>query len=233
MTTLEQNKRRMPEVRADVRAAALSISLLIGLTAALPEIANASPLEVTGTAPAYQVGASTSKNRFCYDGSCIIRGQGKIEINLDPEANSGNIVATFSGADGDWKIVAKQFKMIKTDVNLHGATGGDVDPKLSPPVLPQVWTYAATWGPAAVFHNGKLAWKGPAHLMVTEEVRNPTNGKVDYKGPMNAKTYPGSVFNKHGMQVHFVAHPDEAPTKGYLPPFTRFVHLMYDTVTWK
>jgi len=190
-------------------------------------------LRVSGVAPAYQVGRFDSHNRFCYDGSCILRGKGKIDINLNPEENSGGIVATFSGADGDWKIVARKFKMIKTDVNLHGATGGDVDRKMSPPVLPQTWNYVATWGPAKVFHNGRLAWKGPAHLMVTEEVRDPGSGKVDFKGPMKVKEYPGSVHNKHAMQIHFVAHPAEQPTKGYLPPFTKFVHLMYETVIWR
>jgi len=190
-------------------------------------------LRVSGIAPAYQVGKHDAKNRFCYDGSCIIRGKGKIDINLNPEQNTGGIVATFSGSDGDWKIVTRKFKMIKTDVNLHGATGGDVNPKMSPPVLPQLWAYVATWGPAKVFHNGNLAWIGPAHLMVTDEVRNPETGKVDFMGPMKAKEYPGSVYNKHGMQIHFVAHPDEKPTQGYLPPFTRFVHLMYDTEVWR
>lgn len=212
-------------------------SLLIGglliPVSATVYAADDTTLHVSGVAPAYQVGAYQSHNRFCYDGSCIIPGKGKIDINLNPEGNSGNIEATFSGADGEWKIVAQKFKMIKTDVNLHGATGGDVDPKMSPPVLPQVWTYAATWGPAKVFHNGKLAWKGPAHLMVTEEVRNPKTGKVDFKGPKNAKSYPGSVYNKHAMQIHLVAHPMEQPTKGYLPPYTRFVHLMYETVIWQ
>jgi len=190
-------------------------------------------MSVSGIAPAYQVGRHDSKSRFCYDGSCIIHGQGRIDINVNPEKNKGGIVATFSGSDGEWKIVARKFKMIRTDVNLHGATGGDVDPALSPPVLPQVWTYLATWGPAKVWHNGQLAWSGPSHLMVTEEVRDPETGVVDFKGPKMAKTYPGSVHNKHAMQIHFVAHPDEPPTKGYLPPFTKFVHLMYETVVWK
>ncbi|MFQ5514813.1 MAG: hypothetical protein ACE5FG_10265 [Myxococcota bacterium] len=190
-------------------------------------------MRVSGRAPAYQVGRHDEHDRFCYDGHCLIRGEGKIDINVNPEANVGAIVATFSGADGDWKIVAKKFKLIRTDVNLHGATGGDVDPTLSPPVLPQVWSYLATWGPAAVWHNGKLAWKGPAHLMVTEEVRDPETGRVDFQGPKKAKAHPGSVHNKHAMQIHFVAHPQELPTKGYLPPFTKFVHLMYETVIWQ
>lgn len=211
------------------------LGLLLG--AVLVSASGATPanvtLRVSGIAPAYQVGKYDAKDRFCYGGGCIIHGSGKIDVNLNPESNTGGIVATFSGSDGDWRIVARKFKMIKTDVNLHGATGGDVDPKLSPPVLPQVWTYVATWGPAKVFHNGQLAWMGPAHLMVTEEVRDPKTGKVDFKGPMNAKGYPGSVHNKHAMQIHFVAHPAEKPTKGYLPPFTRFVHLMYETVVWR
>lgn len=195
--------------------------------------AQALEMSVSGIAPAYQVGRHDSQNRFCYDGSCIIHGKGKIDINVDPEANSGGITATFTGSDGEWKIVAKKFKMIKTDVHLHGATGGDVDPSMSPPVLPKVWTYLATWGPAQVWHNGKFAWMGPAHLMVTEEVRNPETGVVDFKGPMKVKEYAGSTYNKHAMQIHFVAHPDEPKTKGYLPPYTKFVHLMYETVVFK
>jgi len=212
-----------------VGATLFSVCLALGSTASYAD----SSLQIKGTGPSYQVGKADSKNRFCYDGSCIIRGDGDIDINLDPEANTGTITATFSGSDGDWKVVANKFKMIKTDVYLHGATGGDVDASMSPPVLPKVWTYVATWGPAKVFHNGKLAWMGPGHLMVTEEVRDPVTGKVDFKGPMKVKDYPGSIFNKHAMQVHFVAHPMEDPTKGYLPPYTKFLHLMYETVEWQ
>ncbi|RMD87499.1 MAG: hypothetical protein D6808_01315 [Candidatus Dadabacteria bacterium] len=214
--------------------ATYALGVLLGSTEILLSAARADyTLNMTGLTPAYQVGRHNSRNRFCYDGSCIIRGSGKIDIHLNPEKNQGKIVATFSGGDGSWRIEANKFKMIRTDVNLHGATGGDVDPKMSPPVLPKVWTYAATWGPAKVYHNGKLAWMGPAHLMVTEEVRNPRTGKVDFKGPKMAKNYPGKVYNPHGIQVHFVAHPNEKPSKGYLPPYTKFVHLMYETVQWQ
>ncbi len=190
-------------------------------------------INMRGLGPSYQVGRHDSKDRFCYDGSCILHGKGEIRIHLNPKANTGKVIATFKGPDGTWKIVQKKFKLIATDVNLHGATGGDIDPKLSPPVIPQVWTYVATWGPGVVYHNGKLAWKGPTHLMVTEEVRDPVTGKVDYKGPMKAKEYPGSVYNKRGIQIHFVSHPAEKPTKGYLPPYTKFLHLMWETVEWK
>lgn len=190
-------------------------------------------VSMIGIKPAYQVGKYESHDRFCYDGSCRIKGTGQIKIDLDPQSNSGLIVATFKGADGTWKIVQKKFMKIATDVNLHGATGGDVPAKLSPPVLPKVWTYVATWGPAKVYHNGKLAWMGPSHLMVTEEVRDPETGKVDFKGPKMVKDYPGSVYNKHGIQIHYVAHPKGEKTKGYLPPYEKFVHLMWEKVIWE
>lgn len=198
-----------------------------------PSEAGENVVKMKGTEPAYQVNKHDAKNRFCYDGSCILKGSGEITINLSPDKQTGTIEATFDGPDGKWRIVQNKFKLIATDVNLHGATGGDVDPELSPPVLPQVWTYVATWGPATVYHDGKLAWKGPTHLMVTEEVRDPVTGMVDYKGPMMAKEYPGTVHNKRGIQVHYVTHPDETPTKGYLPPFTKFVHLMWEKVVWE
>jgi len=213
-----------------------SVSLLISLLLFIPATQSFSAentLRVSGINPAYQVGKYNAKDRFCYTGKCILPGKGKIDINLNPKTNSGGIVATFSGADGDWKIVARKFKLIKTDVYLHGATGGDVNVALSPPVIPKVWTYVATWGPAKVFHNGKLAWMGPSHLMVTEEVRNPKTGAVDFKGPMMVKKYPGSTYNKYAMQIHFVAHPMGKPVKGYLPPFPKFLHLMYETVIWQ
>ncbi len=190
-------------------------------------------VNMKGTAPAYQINKHDAKDRFCYDGSCVLRGEGEITIGLNPETNSGRVEAEFNGPDGRWRIVQDSFKKIATDVHLHGATGGDVDKKLSPPVLPQVWTYVATWGPGRAYHNGKLVWTGPTHLMVTEQVRDPETGKVDYKGPAAAGSYPGGVHNKRGIQVHFVSHPEETPVKGYLPPFTKFVHLMWDTVVWR
>jgi len=205
---------------------ATSLSLLMAYGSVM-----ASEMKIHATA-ATQIGKHDAKDRFCYDGSCVIHGTGDISIDVDPESKSGQITATFTGSDGQWKVVANSFKMIKTDVNLHGATGGDVDPKMSPPVLPEIWTYLATWGPAKAFHNGKLAWMGPAHLMFTEQVRDEKTGKVDFKGPMNAKKYPGSVSNKHAVQIHIVSHPMGDPVKGYLPPFPKFLHLMYDDVTW-
>lgn len=210
--------------------------IILGLISSLLLIAgygpaSASEMKVSATT-ATQVGKHDSKNRFCYDGSCVMPGNGNIEISVDPETSRGQITATFSGADGDWRIVANTFQTVRTDVNLHGATGGDVDVALSPPLLPQVWTYLATWGPAQTFHNGKLAWTGPTHLMFTEQVRNSQDGKVDFKGPPMAKDYPGSVYNKHAVQVHIVSHPPGDPVQGYLPPYPLFVHLMYDDVTW-
>jgi len=198
-----------------------------------PAYATIDHVKMVGTKPAYQVGKYESHNRFCYDGSCKINGSGRVKIDLDPGNNSGIIVATFKGSDGTWKIVQKKFKKIATDVNLHGATGGDVNVKMSPPVIPQVWTYVATWGPAKVYHNGKFAWMGPAHLMVTEEVRDPATGKVDFKGPKHVKDYPGSVYNKHGIQIHYVAHPMGKKTPGYFPPYKKFVHLMWEKVIWE
>ncbi len=219
--------------RTSIAAAALMAASFIATSLSAPVYATEDTVSMIGTKPAYQIGKHESRNRFCYDGSCKINGDGKIKIELSPAQNSGLIVATFKGSDGTWKIVQKKFKKVATDVNLHGATGGDVDVKLSPPVLPQVWTYVATWGPAKVYHNGKLAWTGPAHLMVTEEVRDPATGKVDFKGPMNINEYPGSVYNKHGIQIHYVAHPMGEKTKGYLPPFKKFVHLMWEKVIWE
>jgi len=213
--------------------AGLMAMAFLFLTASGSAYATEDHVKMIGINPAYQLGKYDSHDRFCYDGSCKIDGKGQIKINLEPGSNSGMIVATFKGSDGTWKIVQKKFKKIATDVNLHGATGGDIAAKLSPPVIPQVWTYVATWGPAKVYHNGKLAWMGPAHLMVTEEVRDPATGKVDFKGPMKVNDYPGSVFNKHGIQVHYVAHPMEKKTKGYLPPYTKFVHLMWEKVIWE
>lgn len=219
--------------RHALRGAALGAAVFLAATLAAPAHATVDHVKMIGAKPAYQVGKHDSHNRFCYDGSCKINGQGQIKIDLDPVNNSGLIVATFKGSDGTWKIVQKKFKKIATDVNLHGATGGDISPKMSPPVLPQVWTYVATWGPAKVYHNGKLAWMGPAHLMVTEEVRDPETGKVDFKGPMKVKDYPGSVYNKHGIQIHYVSHPMGEKTKGYLPPYKKFVHLMWEKVIWE
>ena len=56
--------------------------------------AQALEMNVIGIAPAYQVGRHDSQNRFCYDGSCIIHGEGKIDINRLIAKNevAGNLV---------------------------------------------------------------------------------------------------------------------------------------------
>jgi hypothetical protein len=190
------------------------------------------PITITGGGAAYQIGLHDSTNRFCYDGSCVLDGKGKIYISLDPEKGTGQITAKFTGPEGKWVIKADKFKLIKTDVALHGRTGGDVQKEFSPPLLPEVWTYVATWGPGTAWLDGVKQWTGPTHLMITEEVRDPVTKKVDFKGPKMVGEYPGSVYNKHGVQVHFVSHPEEKPTKGYLPPFTKFIHIMWEEIVW-
>ena len=67
-----------------------SVKYLLGLMASLFLImgfgsALASDMKINAT-EATQIGKHDAKDRFCYDGSCVIHGEGKIDI----KSGSGN-----------------------------------------------------------------------------------------------------------------------------------------------
>ena len=187
----------------------------------------ASPNEVFSfvATQAYLVGEPTGTDRFQYDGESINPIRGGIVASLNPSTNSGSIVASFFYEGDSYLMIQDRFDRIVTNVELHGQTG------MGPEVLPRVFTQIATWGPASVWKNGELLYEDiPAHLMLTESVRDEVTHKVDFRGPRNVASYPGSVANPYDDQVHFVVHTDDS-APGHFPPNSWFTHFMADVVT--
>lgn len=172
----------------------------------------------------YLVGDPKGNDRFDYGGSDIRWVDGGIVANLDPDKGTGTIVASFFYEGDKYVFIQEQMQRIVTNQELHGNTG------TGPAVLPKVFTYVATWGPTTVWKNGRILYENiPGHMMLTESVRDEVTHKVDFKGPMKVKEYPGSVANPNDTQVHFVVHTDDK-VEGKFPPNSWFAHYMADAV---
>jgi len=186
----------------------------------------------------------------------------KVELEIDPASNTGSIKAEWTDLNGTWTFEQTAFgpagviphhptglrvtsaletalihdDPVSTNVYLHGDTtaGG--------PVLPTVFNYIATWGPAEVTLDGEPfpnIYDGPtpawvAHTMTTEGVRN-LDGTVTVNG---GEIYNPSLQNQTGdidpndLEFHLVFHDAPGPemTDNFPPPLSFFYHLTFEDV---
>lgn len=186
----------------------------------------------------------------------------EVELEIDPASNTGSIKAEWTDLNGTWTFEQTAFgpagiipdhpsglrvtsaletalvhdDPVSTNVYLHGDTtaGG--------PVLPTVFNYIATWGPAEVTLDGAPfpnVYDGPtpdwvAHTMTTEGVRNP-DGTVTVN---DGTIYHPSLRNQAGdidandLEFHLVFHDAPGPemTDNFPPPLSFFYHLTFEDV---
>lgn len=214
--------------------------------------------EVTGPVTAQVQGVPAEPvHSFVWDGVGSEPIKGSIDIDIDPVANSGTIHAKWTDRNGRWELTQTAFAApphstglrvgpsasstvlihddpVTTDVYLHGDTtaGG--------PVLPTLFNYLATWGPAEVKLNGQPfenPFDGPAPLWVTHTMT--TVGVRNSDGQVTANN--GDIFNptmagqgdtdETDREVHLVFHDAPGPeTSNFPPPLSFFYHLQFEDV---
>lgn len=194
---------------------------------------------------------------FVWDGDGVVAVKGSVKVKIDPVGNTGEIKATWTDEYGKWEYTQTVFAPpnhptglqvgtsasditlingdpVTTNVFLHGDTtaGG--------PVLPTVFNYLATWGPAEVKLNGELfenPFDGPAplwvgHTMTTAGVRN-SDGQVLTKdgeiySPMASSN---GLVDPDDLEFHLVFHEAPMPmTSNFPPPHDFFYHLTFESV---
>lgn len=197
---------------------------------------------------------------FAWDGDGVTPIEGTVTLDIDPVANTGEIVANWTDENGSWEFVQTTFAPpphptgvrigpstasteavegdpVTTDVYLHGDTGA------GGPVLPTDFNLLATWGPAEVTLNGAPfvnPYDGPAplwgaHTMTTVGVRE-EDGTV--------RTVDGDIFDPRvdpangrvdsdDLEVHLVFEDAPGPemTTSFPPPLSFFYHLQFEDVT--
>ena len=227
--------------KSKVRITAVWVTLAIlvlslGL-AAVPTAAEDARVHITGN-NTWIVG--NYGDNFVYDGDGYVPTSGFVNIDINEEANTGIVVATWEAQDyygesgtftaiiDEWMGAADwQDGGIATDVYVHGDTGR------GPPVLPTMLAYIAGYGVGDVYVNGVLMWEDlDAHFMVTEGTRDPVERAVwnadgtGYFSPMapsDGKMFPDDVL------THVVLHSEEEDT-GNFPAFTEFFHINYENI---
>ena len=185
-------------------------------------------------------------DNFAYDGENVraldghaemtldaAEGKAELVIELETTASSGPI--RFSSGDawsGEIRIVQRidtnQMEMarIAEQIELHGDTGNEA------PVMPNIFSYFATWGPAKIWVNGQevIPTIG-SHTMFSERARGCDGGIVNGSG----EVYSPMIGDKTGFadredaEFHFVAHTTQ-PDNNNFPPHTGWIHLNFSTI---
>ena len=184
-------------------------------------------------------------DNFVYDGETVVPLEGKATVNVNGKKNEGSMIAEFYGTitpeagvsyTGNIRIEYTEFSEgsdfweggIADYVMLHGDTGQEA------PVMPEVITPLASWGPANVYVDDEMVYENlVGHMMYTEGSRDRDTYAIynqDKTGFYSPKD-PGdsSIAHPDEMELHFVAHTVD-PDTGNFPPHTIWLHLNYLTV---
>ena len=216
--------------------------------------------QVTGPVTAYVAGVpAIPVDSFLWDGVGIESIEGSVKVEIDPIANTGEIKANWVDNNGSWTYKQTVFAPpghssglqvgpgagdtnlidrdpVTTNVYLHGDTtaGG--------PVLPVVFNYLATWGPAEITLNGQLfenPGSGPAplwvgHTMTTVGVRNElgeVRSDVGIFSMFNMYDRANGITYNDQLEFHLVFHDAMGPmTDNIPPPHAFFYHVTFKDV---
>jgi len=184
-------------------------------------------------------------DNFAYNGENIRPLDGHAEVTLNTAEGTGEIIVEVettsqSGPirfsedqsfDGEIRIVqrlnAEQMDMarVEQDIWLHGDTGNEA------PVMPELFNYFATWGPATISVDGEeVVPMIGSHTMFSEQARG-ADGKIT----RNGQVYSPMVSDKEGFtnpqetEFHVVAHTTQ-PDQDNFPPHAAWIHLHFSDV---
>jgi len=217
--------------------------------------------EITGEIIAYVNGVPAEPvDSFVWDGVGVVAVEGRVRVKIDPVGNTGSIKATWTDEYGEWKYTQTVYTPpnhptglqigpsastttliegdpITTNVYLHGDTtaGG--------PVLPTLFTYLATWGPAEITLNGEPfenPFDGPTplwigHTMLTAGARNADGQVLATDGTIfNPGKADNGIVDNDDLEFHLVFHDAPTPmTSNFPPPASFFYHLTFEDVKFE
>ena len=232
----------------------LGLATTLGVTSAFATVSSVDvPQDISeATAEAWRLEATGVRiiggygSNFAYNGDNVRWMDGKAEVELDPSNGTGRIVVEVQtteesgpihySKDAKWSGTIRIVQMLSTNemegarieegVMLHGDTGNE------PPVMPTIYNYFATWGPAKIWVNGdEVVPMVGSHTMFTEQARGP-NGRIEnrsgvvYSPMTSVKT---GFVNPTETEFHFVAHTMQ-PDQNNFPPHTAWIHLHFSNV---
>lgn len=200
----------------------------------------------------WQVQASDARiiggygDNFAYDGQDVRAIDGRARVELNTDEGTGRIEVTLRTTEesgpirfadgrsfsGEIRIIQSlntsrmEMARIAEEVWLHGDTGNEA------PVMPRIFNYFATWGPARILVNGEevIPMIG-SHTMFSEQARNDAGKIVSDQG----RVYSPRLDDKTGFtnpdetEFHLVAHTTE-PDQANFPPHSGWIHLHFADV---
>ena len=215
--------------------------------------------KVTGQVTSEVNGVPASPvDSFVWNGDGVVPIRGKVKVEIDPVANTGEISAKWRDENGRWEYKQTVFSPpdhpsglqvgpgasdtklivgdpVTTNVYLHGNTtaGG--------PILPTLFNLLATWGPAEVTLNGapfNNPFDGPTplwagHTMTTVGVRNEKGEVLTTDGNIfNPSQSANGIVYDDQIEFHLVFHDAPGPqmTANIPPPLSFFYHVTFQDV---
>lgn len=195
---------------------------------------------------------------FVYDGAGSVTTTGFVHLVADPVAETGIVEAHWEDEHGEWSYLQMAFvhpehysgvrlgssvnlldlrlnEGMTQNVYLHGDSGAGM------PVLPTLFAYLASWGPAEVRLNGEPfdnIYEYPApfwlgHVMVTEGVREPDGSVRNSSGGIYSPGQPtDGATDYNDLELHLVFHDERFPlTSNHPPLFSFFYHVVFEDVS--
>jgi hypothetical protein len=195
---------------------------------------------------------------FIWNGDGITAINGRVRVEIDPVANTGEIVATWRDVNGRWEYRQNTFVApphstglqvgpgasdtqlifddpVTTNVYLHGDTTAGA------PILPTIFNLLATWGPAEVTLNGQPfenPYDGPTpnwggHTMTTVGARNEDGQVLTLDGDIyNPSQAANGVVYDDQLEFHLVFEDAPGPemTDNIPPPLSFFYHVTFQDI---
>lgn len=186
-------------------------------------------------------------DNFAYDGENVRPLEGRARMTVHPDAGKAELeirlrTTEASGpirfsAERSWEGEIRIVQTLDTErmqrariaerLYLHGDTGNEA------PVMPKLYNYFATWGPATIWVDGeKVIPRIGSHTMFSTQARDPETGKIanDQGGIYSPRLEDKTGFTDPGeTEFHFVAHTTE-PDPNNFPPHTGWIHLHFAEV---
>lgn len=187
-------------------------------------------------------------DNMAYDGKALHPMLGRAELRLDPDAGRGKLrieVVTTSESgpvrfskdsvlsgririDQTLDVSADSADRIVTGSYLHGDTGR------GGPILPRVYAYLATWGPADIYVNGELAIRHVTlHTMLTDALRG-----AGHRIARDSTVYSPDLADKTGfddpsrVELHVMAFTSD-PDSANFPPQSGWLNLHFSSLVLK
>lgn len=183
-------------------------------------------------------------DNFSYDGKRVKPLAGTLTVDLDAAAQKGYIEAIFHTTPQSGPIQISRNERLEGEIRFvqefHGPGMGRIaefvflhgDSGFEAPMLPTVFNWLATWGPATLYVNGEKKYELAGHTMYSAGLRREDQSIRKDDGTLYRparRDYHGYTANP-GKGIFHVMVMSNRPDRNNFPPMSHVLHVNFNTV---